>query len=456
MIAFIKKYALVFLFVYISLWTALASTPMNEVIAFPTIANQLFSLLLYVPFLAVILWKFWSDLKDFKLHFVNIIYYLFAFYYVALSGYRLVAGMEVKESIYHAVTLLGSFALFMQIYDGHYQISRENFSQNLLGIGVFMAVLKLIISFLEGGFFSLSPLNNLYSTSVLVMLLPVLFAGFREHKGVRGMLYWATFSLSVLLIMICSSRAITLLSMGILGVLMLFTFRKVIDFGKFVAAVLCAALLVGLMGVCNIGLVRRSLYREFGFRWPVSNSAVQNPDEEEMESPEMTDEELMQSVIDAQINTSDNMRGELLQRGIREFKKSPVFGTGDLYYTYDMGYKNMEQTAHNFLVECLVCYGMIGTLMIAALVLGMLIGCGLFKKFKWAELSNRIYLLLSMCHYFALGCVQPSVFNTFLCPLFALLLAYYGSLILPEQPARKSLSLFKGKAGKELVNGTEE
>lgn len=450
MIEHIKKYRLLYLFVYISLWTALASTPMNEVIPFPSIANQLFSLLLYVPFLAVTLWKLWSDCKDFKLHFANIIYYVFAFYYVALSAFRLVTGAEVKESIYHAVTLIGSFALFLQIYDGHYRISGENFSRNLLGIGIFMAGLKLIISFLEGGFFSLSPLNNLYSTSVLVMLLPVLFAGFREHK--RGMLYWGTFCASVLLIMICSSRAITLLSIGILGVLMLFTLRKITDLGKFLAAILCAAILVGLMGVCNIGLVRRSLYREFGIRWPVSNTAIQDPDGEEMENPELTDEELMQSVIDAQINTSDNMRGALLERGIKEFRKNPIFGTGDLYYTYDMGYKTMEQTAHNFLVECLVCYGIIGTLLIAALVLGMLIGCGLFRKFQWAELANRVYLLLSMFHYFALGCVQPSVFNTMLCPLFAILLAYYGRLILPERPAVKSFSLLKGKVGKEPAN----
>lgn len=456
MIAFIKRYALVFLFVYISLWTALASTPMNEVCHFPTIANQLFSLLLYVPFLVVILWKLWSDMRGFRLHFVNVIYYLFALYYAIISAYRLVNGMEVKESIYHAVTLLGSFALFLQIYDGHYQLSGEDFSRNLMGIGIFMAVLKLIISFLEGGFFSLSPLNNLYSTSVLVMLLPVLFAGFREHKGVRGIIYWATFSLSVLLIMICSSRAITLLAMGILGVLMLFTFRKISDLGKFVSAILCAAILVTLMGVCNIGLVRRSLYREFGIRWPVSSSVQSKPGQEDMEAPELTEDELMQTVIDAQINTSDNMRGELLQRGIREFEKSPVFGTGDLYYTYDMGYKTMEQTAHNFLVECLVCYGIIGTLLIAALLIGMLIQCGMFRKFKWAELGNRVYLLLVMCHYFALGCVQPSVFNTMLCPLFAILLAYYGSLILPQQPAGKCISLLKGKSGKEPANVSEE
>jgi hypothetical protein len=253
--------------------------------------------------------------------------------------------------------------------------------------------------------------------------------------------------------MICSSRAITLLSIAILGVLMLFTFKKPVDLGKFLAAILCAAILVTLMGVCNIGLVRRSLYREFGIRWPVSSSQQQDPDQEEMETPELSEEEKM---IEAQINTSDNMRGELLQQGIREFKKSPIFGTGDLYYTYDMGYKTMEQTAHNFLVECLVCYGIIGTLMIAALVVGMLFGCGLFRKLKWSELSNRVYLLLVMFHYFALGCVQPSVFNTMLCPLFAILLAYYGRLILPEPPADKSFSLLKGKVGKEPANVSEE
>ena len=356
----IKKYPLVYLFIYITTWTALASTPMNEIFHFPTIANQMFSLLLYVPFGVIIAWKLWSDVKSFHLHLVNIIYYLFAFYYAVISAYRLVNHMEVKETVYHAVTLLGSFALFLQIYDGHYKLSKEVFFRNLIGIGLFMAAVKLIITFLEGNFFSLSPLNNLYSTSVLVMLLPVLFAGFREHKGMLGTVCWVLFGASVLLIMICSSRAITLLAIGILGVLMLFTLRKPANLVKFLSAILCAAIVVALMGVCNIGLVRRSLYREFGIRWPVSSSGQHDP--ENMDSPELSDEELMQSIIDEQIGNSDNMRSALLQQGIQEFKNNPVFGSGDLYYTYDLGYKTMEQTAHNFLVECRVCYGIIGTL----------------------------------------------------------------------------------------------
>lgn len=457
MIRFIKKYSLVFLFVYLTTWTALASTPMNEVFHFPTVANQVFSLLLYVPFLAMILWKLWSDLKGLQLHFANIVYYLFGLYYVCLSAFRLVSGGEIKESIYHAVTLMGAFALFLQMNDGNYRLEGAQLRRNIAGVAFFMIGLKLIISFLEGGFFSLSPVNNLYSTSVLVMLLPFLFTGFREHKGGWGIAYWAAFCLSILLILICSSRAITLLAMVILGVLLLFTLRKPADLVKFLAAILCAAILVGLMGLCNVGLVRRSLYREFGIRWPASSS-VQDPSSDDPDSTELTEEEIMQSVIDDQIDTSDNMRADLLQLGIREFQKNPIFGTGDLYYTYDMGYKTMEQTAHNFLVECLVCYGVIGTALIAALLFGMIGLCGFFRRFKLDGIPNRVYLLLVMFHYFALGCVQPSVFNALLCPLFAALLGYYGKLILPAQdrPDRKCLCLLKEKTGKETANGTEE
>ena len=410
----------------------MASTPMNELFSFPKIAAQAFSLLLYVPFLILVLWKFCSDLKCLKLHFTNIVYYLFAIYYVILSGYRLVTHAEVKEGIYYSIVLLGAFALFLHIRDKKTTIPTQLFRKNVAMIAFYMIALKLLISFLEGNVFSLAPINNLYSTSMLVMLLPFLFTGFKDNTGKKELLYWVAFFLAIALIMICSSRAITLLTFAILGVLFLFTLKSWKCAVKFLCALLCSALLVTLLAAGNVGLVRRSLYREFGLMWPNESGSTQEYQYDELTGEPILDEDEVQASIDSQVGRSDSMRSDLQNLGIQEFKKNPVFGTGDLYYTYDMGYKTMEQTAHNFIIECLVCYGVVGTIGIFLMLVGMLCQCGLIRKFRLKDITYRVFVLLVMFHYFALGMVQPSVFNTLLCPLFALLLAYYGRLILPE------------------------
>ena len=452
MVEHIKKYKFFYLFVYISIWTAMASTPMNEVFSFPKIAAQAFSLLLYVPFLVMVIWKFVSDLKCLKLHVTNIVYYLFAVYYVILSGYRLLTHGEVKEGIYYTIVLLGAFALFLQIRDEKTKISQDLFRKNVAMIAFYMIGLKLIISFLEGNVFSLSPINNLYSTSMLVMLLPFLFAGMRDNTGKKEFLYWLAFLLSIALILICSSRAITLLTFGILGVLFLFTLRSFHTAVKFVSAIACACLLVTIFATCNVGLVRRSLYRELSVMWPSSSGTTGVYRYDELTDEPIPDDVQMQNMVNSQVDRSDSMRSDLQAQGKAEFKKNPLFGTGDLYYTYDMGYKTMEQTAHNFILECLVCYGIVGTAAIIVMLVSMLAQCGMLRKFTLQELSNRVFLLLVMLHYFALGMVQPSVFNTLLCPLFGLLLAYYGSLILPEPASAcaKSISLLPVRKEKQI------
>lgn len=450
MLSVLKKYKLTFLFVYITLWTALASTPMNEVFHFPKIATQFFSLMLYVPFFLLILYKFVKDLQCFRLHGANILYYLFAIYYVILSGVRLLNGTEVKESIYYTVVLLGCFALFLMLSDGVIRMSPEQYQRDLFAIGAYIIVLKLLFVFLEGGFFSLPPVNNLYSTSMLVMLLPFMVCGFQKNKGLRGRLLWFAYWLSVALILVCSSRAITLLAFAVLGVSFFLILDKHWNWLKFLSGLLCAVLLVSLLAACNVGLVRRSLYRGFGI-------VIGNTSDMQTGTPNdgIEDEFEMQVNIDSQIDRSDSMRADLQKTGIAEIKKNPIFGTGDLYYTYDMGYKTMEQTAHNFILECLVCYGALGLLMIGILLLLILIRCGFLQKPSRQSIAPAIGLLLVMLHYFALGFVQPSVFNTLLCPLFFILVAYYGTL-LPQRSTAACKSFSFLKLGKDSSHGSEE
>jgi len=150
-----------------------------------------------------------------------------------------------------------------------------------------------------------------------------------------------------------------------------------------------------------------------------------------------------------QIGRSDAMRSELMKQGIAEVWKNPIFGTGNLYYTYDLGYKTMEQTAHNFIIESLVCYGIVGTVMIALLLLAILRQCGFFRKECIKNWRIWASIILVSLYYFAFGMVQPSVFNTLVCPVFFVAITYYGDLLLPVQD-REPKKIFRLlKTGKD-------
>ena len=125
-----KKYGIFLLFIDIILWTTMASTPLTEQLGTPVILLQIFSALLYFPFGVIILWKLVQDLRDLRKNWLNGIYYLFAAYYCVLTVIRFINGMEAKESIYYAVVIIGSLALYLQIHDGRLAMDREAYSLN--------------------------------------------------------------------------------------------------------------------------------------------------------------------------------------------------------------------------------------------------------------------------------------------------------------------------------------
>ena len=418
MLRFLSRYKLLLGFVYLTVFTALGSTPMNEVLHFSGRANQIFALMLYMPFMAVICWKLFCDLKHFEKHIANLLYYVFGFYYIFLSAIRILYGMEVKENIYYSVVLFGAIALWLQLRDQRLKLANLALRENLTGILIYTIVVKVILTGLTGSLFSNEPLNNLYSTSVLVMLIPFMIAGLKEKEGRKNRLYPILLCLAAVLILICASRAVVMLSIGVLVVTLAVYLRERRVLVKALVSIACAAAIVASLAAMDAGRVRYSLYREFGF--VIGGQADENP------SDDFDDDQL---IAEDQTERSDSMRSDLVKLGLEEVRKNVFFGTGNLFYTYDLGYKTMEQTAHNFIIESLVSFGLIGTLMIAAIVFFMVGGCGMFKKLTICSFRNKISVLAVLFHYFAFGMVQPSVYNALLCPLYALLMAYYASIL---------------------------
>jgi hypothetical protein len=426
MVKHLKKYALLYLFVYLTVWLSLASTPLNEPFKFSHRANQIFSLLTYLPFGVLVLWKLVGDLRKPGKNLFNLVYYLLGFYYVGLSAYRLFNGMEVKETLYYSVVLFGSVAACLQIRDGRWAMSAEDMKANFMGILVYMIVYKILFTLLSVDLFGYSkvlgnpPINNLYSTSMLAMLLPFLADRIRDKAGKRGWFHELLMCLSLMLIMICKSRMIFTLGLCVFAGLLLVNLRSK-AFLRLLSVGLCAVLVVGVLAVADVAEVRESVNRATSLfpdsdKQSHSSRPNRDPDKEK-------DEE--QDKMEAQIQQSDNMRADLMKLALVEVRKAPVFGTGDLYYTYQMTYKTMEQTAHNFILESLVSYGIVGTAMIAVLLLSLLISSGFFAWKKLTCWRSRAGAFGMLLYFFALGMVQPSVYNTLLCPLFAVLIEYY-------------------------------
>ena len=458
MIRLIKKYSLLLFYIFLSVWTSLASTPLIELFRPPLMLSRIYSALLYVPFAALILWKLIGDIREFRKNAVNLIYYLFAFYYGILCVYRFAAGMEFKESLYYSVVLFGSVALYCQIRDDRLHMDRSLFKANFTAILIFMSVYKIIASALCVEWFGLprlignTPINNLYSTSMLVLLIPFLLDSMRGDDRKKPTLDWLLLTVSLILIYLCSSRAIFILATVYFAICARLYCTNKNMLMKTIAAVVCAVLVISVLAVMDVGRVRYSLYREIGIfapnqtmQEPVATDPTEEPGATDpTEEPGATDptEEpgftgptgnlngpLGAEHADIQIERSDALRSALMREGLKQVKQNPVFGTGDLYYTYDLGYMKQNLTSHNFLIESIVSYGLIGLSMIAALFVAILLETKILCKAILTNWKRRLLVLIVMFYYFAFGMVQPSVYNTLLCPLFLLVISHFGFLI---------------------------
>ena len=444
MIRLIKKYPLLLLYIYLSVWTSLASTPLTELFRPPLMLSRMYSLLLYVPFAVLILWKLVGDIRGFRKNAVNLIYYLFALYYGALCVYRFAAGMEVKESIYYSIVFFGSVALYCQIRDDRLHMDRDLFGTNFIAILIFVCAYKIIASILCVGWFGRPrlignpPINNLYSTSILVLLIPFLLDNLKSEKRKYSSVVWAVLTICLTLIALCASRAIVALAAGLFVVCAALHFADRDKLVKIVASVLCAVLIISVLAGMNAGRVRYALYREFGL-FGSNQGAMDDTLPDEPGTTDPTDVPGSDGLLDAddataQIERSDAMRSTLMKEGIKQVKLNPLFGTGDLYYTQDLGYMKQNLTPHNFLLETIVSYGLIGFVMIAALFVAILLETKILCKSLLTQWKRRIAVLMVFFYFFAFGMVQPSVYNSLLCPLFMLVISHFG-LQFTEQAA---------------------
>ena len=93
------------------------------------------------------------------------------------------------------------------------------------------------------------------------------------------------------------------------------------------------------------------------------------------------------------------------------------------------GEEVFDAPAHNFIFATLNCYGLIGLLLLMAMVVAMLRQIHFFRFKDKATLYARLLFTLALCMYFGEGMVQATVYDMLVMPvMFTVFAAFSLSL----------------------------
>lgn len=454
------------LFVYFSLLQSLNSSWVVQVLHIPAALSRCITVLVYLPFILAVGYKIFTDARKRKQAFSavsNWIYYAFAIYYGALCVYRLGNGLEVKENLYYSIVFFGAVAIFMLLRDGVISVPRQELKKNLLWIAAYFVLYRLAYVTVGAHFFEKSPVNVNLTTGIVALLLPVLGQLLTDADRKKSWLPWGVLCASLVVIATSGSRAIFALMGALMAAMLLAALIRRKGVLRLVTAIAVGCAIVITLALANVGQVRYSIYRQTGIDFEAIRQSfttthpnaeqlasdsgqttptqaptqaptaapTQAPTEAPTSTPIGVSPEQDKNAAQEQITASNWMRKLLVQRGIEEAKKNPLFGTGNVMYWYRLGEDYaVLQSSHNFLIEAIICYGLVGLMMIAALFISLLIEAKLFTKLALRRWNDTVTLLLIVVFYFAFGFVQPTVFDVFICPLFLLTVADYRNALI--------------------------
>ena len=134
-----------------------------------------------------------------------------------------------------------------------------------------------------------------------------------------------------------------------------------------------------------------------------------------------------EEIMDQEKDKSDNLRGELVQKSLESIKKSMIIGEGIIYFPVDTDYGVSLQSAHNFILEYINAYGLIGFLLYGIIHLIII-----FELWKTTILKGSlIFLICAFISTFGHSFVQPTLL---IVPVVVLFFFLYSLFLVREVP----------------------
>lgn len=432
MVNVLKKYWPTITFLYLVFFASITSTWVNEAFALPSAVTRFAVILVYAPPVVCVCWKAFLDLKEKNFikickekDILNITFYLFAFYYAVVTAYRFLTGVEVKENLYYSLVFFGALAMYLLHRAGKLSCGKQGFSANLFAIAAAIVICHSLYGAIGYKIFSNPTINVNITSGIIVMLLPFLMCDFWKEDGAWSKkIYKGGVCIAVLVVILATgSRALFWLTLVSIFVLAFCALAKKKHLLKMAVATVCACLIFGTMLLTDVGNTRNFFCRETGISYDVlfndgTTSDDPLPPTQAGDAPPTTNNDKVQQ----QVESSNYMRAELVKMGVAQIKANPWIGTGDVTYSYQLAERIFEQSSHNFIIEGLVCYGILGMLFVVVLFAGILFETQFFSKNIRKNWRSKVAFLLSAMIYFGFGMVQPTVFDVFMCPIFVLLI----------------------------------
>lgn len=307
---------------------------------------------------------------------------------------------SARPSLYLAMSILFSTAIYFSYYFSI--LPNRHFKRDILLMLSMTNFFQLIIGlFIYGGLRASFLLENIMVYIFLVAVtLPLLFIFLnRSQNKLAKFAIYSNIIVGVTFVSLSGSRAGVLLIWGILFscfIMNLIVYKREM-LKKFAVILLGTVCLAGVLYATNAMNARESVNRA---------SFSYNIGEEQLDAVEQNPESSQSKDIIEEIRQSDFLRSALWEKSVAEIIKSPVVGTGVVYFECTYGPIVLQQGSHNIVMEVWLTFGLIGLVVYGLLYLSVVIYL-IRKMVKGKNKAIPAMYLLSMCGAFALALLQP-------------------------------------------------
>lgn len=420
-IKILNKYNISIVFFFYILLNVICSRWVQEVFPYPLNILRILTVLIYLPFILIILIKLYMDIKCKALFKgANIFYYSFFTYYVLISVWRIINHDEVKESFYFFIVIIGAIAFLIQGVKFNF-FSKDSLIDNIFVCTAIICSYRISFVFLVNKIFSYMPINAIIFACIFIISIPFLVNNIEIKSHARKIVCFLLLVLSITFVLLSGSRAsFYLLVFLVLAITVFMIIKCKKNLIPFFSILLCSTVIVTILFAINFKDVRKNVVREVWFLNSVIKVEEPVSDNNENINTEINYDELIDQQ-NQQIDKSDNFRRELFIYGINEIKKNPLFGTGNVLYEQQMNETYIaNQSSHNFIIESLVSFGIIGSLLLLGSILLILI-----HAIKVIDIKSKFFLILTIGVLLAFSCIQPLFYNPIVVyPFFTLITAF--------------------------------
>lgn len=359
-----------------SRWTALA-------FSIPEVYSKGLILFLYLMLAVFILVKLSKDFYSKSISLFSILLLIFLFYSVCIAMIRLICGEEIQHTIYCTLILIGSISIVNVVLKKYKKnkIKIETIISDFINFGYIIVIFKLCFIIFLNEFFLYDMINVNKECCIMLMLIPCSFLGYLIYERKKYMIGILLFSAMV----IYSGSRVGMFLWFLELVMIGFLFVKH-DF-KIYKMMLCVfffVLIISGLLIFDIGNIQHYFSRATGAFFLNTSLAID---------------------VESQTSRSDFGRFELYDWGYTEFLKSPIIGTGVVYFSQTIdGMGEYIQSSHNFVLEILDCFGLLGLVQVIMLFIAM------FLQIP-RDNGGKSYFMIVSFAFFGYAIFQPFLYD---------------------------------------------